>query len=195
MTDLLSPLAPAYDVGRHGNLADGIGVSLSEVQPGSIVQAAAWPGQDSALRDAIGMSMGTKLSGEPGHGVVTSTGSAFGFAPRRYLLVSENEGLAESLVTSITEEIGTITDLTHGRTALNVAGPKAEWTLSKLFALDFSQKAFPVGKAVSTNHHEVFAQIHRSGPEQFDLYVFRSFARSFWRTLRHAAEEVGYEIR
>ena len=37
-------------------------------------------------------------------------------------------------------------------------------------------------------------QAQRTGEEQFDLYVFRSFARSFWKMLGHAAEEVGYEV-
>jgi methylglutamate dehydrogenase subunit D len=44
-------------------------------------------------------------------------------------------------------------------------------------------------------HHNIFAQIQRTGPDQFDVYVFRSFARSFWNSLCHASEEVGYEIR
>jgi len=29
---------------------------------------------------------------------------------------------------------------------------------------------------------------------RFDLYVFRSLARSFWTTLCHSAEDVGYEV-
>jgi heterotetrameric sarcosine oxidase gamma subunit len=37
--------------------------------------------------------------------------------------------------------------------------------------------------------------VQRTGADQFDLYVFRSFARAFWKTLCHAAEEVGYEVR
>ena len=49
--------------------------------------------------------------------------------------------------------------------------------------------------ASSTAHHDIFALIQRSGADQFDLYVFRSFARSFWTALCHASEEVGYEVR
>jgi sarcosine oxidase subunit gamma len=44
-------------------------------------------------------------------------------------------------------------------------------------------------------HHDIFAQIQRTGASQFDLYVFRSFARAFWNALSHASEEVGYEVR
>ena len=41
---------------------------------------------------------------------------------------------------------------------------------------------------------DIFTQIQRTGPTAFDLYVFRSFARSFWKMLCHASEEVGYEV-
>ena len=73
-----------------------------------------------------------------------------------------------------------MTDLSHGRTAIRISGPKAEWVLAKFFAIDFSLPAFPVGSGVSTVHHDIFAQIQRTGANQFDLNVFRSFARSFW---------------
>lgn len=195
MADVLSPLAPIYAEGRHGNTANGVGVTLSEVAPGSIVQVAAWPDQDAALRAAIAKLTNAKLPDGAGAGVSTKSGAVFGFAPGRYLVVTEQDGLSARLSEVVTEAIGTVTDLSHGRTVLRIAGPRSEWVLAKLFAIDFSPKAFPVGKAISTNHHEVFAQIQRSGADQFDLYVFRSFARSFWQTLGHAAEEVGYEVR
>jgi heterotetrameric sarcosine oxidase gamma subunit len=67
--------------------------------------------------------------------------------------------------------------------------------LAKLFAIDFALPAFPIGAGRSTTHHDVFAQIQRTGADAFDLYVFRSFARSFWTVLCHAAEETGYDVR
>jgi heterotetrameric sarcosine oxidase gamma subunit len=66
--------------------------------------------------------------------------------------------------------------------------------LAKFFAIDFSLAAFPLGAGRATTHHEIFAQIQRTGPDRFDIYVFRSFARSFWKTLCHGCEEVGYEV-
>ena len=129
MVDQLSPLAPVLRPGRHAQ-ADGVGVTLAEVQPGSIVQLAAWRGEEGAMISAI-----------------------------------------------------------------RIAGPKAEWVLAKFFAIDFSLPALPVGSGLSTVHHDIFAQIQRTGADRFDVYVFRSFARSFWGSLCHASEEVGYEVR
>lgn len=196
MVEQLSPLAPVWRPGTHGNVAAaGVGVTLSETQPGSIVQVAAWPGQASAMLAAIAKASGLKLPDVPGGGAAARTKAAFAFAPGRLLLVDEQEGLAGRLTDEITAAIGTVTDLSHGRTAIRIAGPKAEWVLSKLFALDLSEARLPVGHGVSTNHHDIFALIQRSARNQFDIYVFRSFARSFWRMLCHAAEETGYEVR
>lgn len=67
--------------------------------------------------------------------------------------------------------------------------------MAKLFALDFALQSFPLGAGRATLHHDIHAMVQRVGDDAFDVYVFRSFARSFWKALCHAAEEVGYEVR
>lgn len=194
MVEPLSPLAAVWQPGMHGNVANGVGVTLSEPQPGSIVQVAAWPGQEKALIAAISSASSLLVPDGAGGGIAAKGRSVFGIGPGRFLVIDEKEGLADRLAKAVTDAIGTVTDLSHGRTAIRIAGRKAEWVLSKLFAINLSATSVPVGAAVATQHHEVFAQIQRIGADQFDIYVFRSFARSFWRTLCHAAEETGYEV-
>jgi len=193
MVEQLSPLALVLTSGRHGQ--GTIGVSLAEVAPGSIVQLAAWRGQESAMIAIIRDATGLALPDGAGGGIATQTKAAFGFAPGKFLVADQEEGLAALLAKAVTSQTGTVTDLSHGRTILRVSGPKAEWVLAKFFALDFSLPAFPLGAGLSTVHHDIFAQIQRTGADQFDIYVFRSFARSFWKSLCHASEEVGYEVR
>jgi len=195
MVEMVSPLGSAWQPGTKNVGRGGAGVVLSETRPGSIVQVAAWPGEEKAAIAAIQTVTGLKLPDGAGGGVAQPNKAVFGFAPDRFLVVTQAEGAASELLAAIPITLGTVTELTHGRTALRVAGPKAEWVLAKLFAIDFSQPAFPLGAGRSTMHHDVFAQIQRTGPDAFDLYVFRSFARSFWTTLLHAAEETGYEVR
>ncbi len=194
MVERDSPLLPVYRPGTHGNLAGGIGVRLAETRPGSIVQLASWPGEEKALMQAIGIVTALALPDGAGGGTVGDASATFGIGPGRFLVVAREEALAGRLNAAIGELTGTITDLSHGRTAIRVSGPKAEWVLAKLFAIDFSLPAFPEGAGRATAHHDIQAQIQRSGPDRFDLYVFRSFARSFWVTLCDAAEEVGYEV-
>jgi sarcosine oxidase subunit gamma len=195
MVEPLSPLAPVWKPGSHGNFADGVGVVLSETRPGSIVEAAAWHGEEKELIAAIRKATGLSLPDGAGAGTYSAGKGAFGIGPGRFLLVDQVEGLAERLHEAVSLKVGTATDLSHGRTAIRIAGPRAEWVLSKFFAIDFALPAFPVGSGVATVHHDIFAQIQRTAEDAFDLYVFRSFARSFWKMLGHGAEEVGYEVR
>ena len=193
MVDQLSPLAPVLRPGKHAQ--GSAGVTLSEVAPGSIVQLAAWRGEESTVIAAIKEVAGLALPDGAGGGLATETKAAFGFAPGKFLIADQDEGLAAAFTTTVTPAIGTVTDLSHGRTVIRIAGAKAEWVLAKFFAIDFALTAFPIGSGLSTVHHDIFAQIQRTGVDQFDVYVFRSFARSFWNSLRHASEEVGYEVR
>lgn len=194
MVEQESPLKPVWQPGSHGNFAASVGVYLSETSPGSIIQLAAWPGKEKAVLQAIKTVCGLRLPDGAGGGAPGEARAAFGFAPGKFLVIDEHEGLAEKFAQALAIDTGTLTDLSHGRTAIRIAGPKAEWVLSKLFAIDFSSTAFPIGAGRSTIHHEIFAQIQRSAPTQFELYVFRSLARSFWQTLCRASEEVGYEV-
>ncbi len=195
MVEQLSPLEPDYKRGRYGNSAGQTGVTLMETQPGSIVQVAVWPGGEHAAIDAISKATGLTLANTPGAGACGDGFAAFGLAPGKWLVVSEDEGLEAVLAKAIPSLIGAVTDLSHGRTAIRISGAKAEWVLAKLFAVDFAPRAFAVGQGIATKHHEIFAQIQRSGPQQFDIYVFRSFARSFWHTLLTASAEAGYQVR
>jgi len=194
MVERQSPLEPVFLPGSYGNSEKDIGVILSEAKPGSIVQVAAWPRQEKKLIGAIKTVTGLALPDGAGAGAVNGAKAAFGIAPGKFTVSNGSEGLADALGKAVPASVGTVTDLSHGRTVIRIAGPKAEWVLAKFFAIDFSLAAFPLGSGRSTTHHDIFAQIQRTDGDQFDIYVFRSFARSFWKALCHACEEVGYEV-
>lgn len=195
MVEQLSPLAPVSRPGSYPHSAGGVGVTLSEIQPGSIVQLASWRGEERPVIAAIRQLTGLALADGAGGGIAGETKAAFGIAPGKFLVVDQDDGLAAEFAKAVADGSGTVTDLSHGRTAIRISGPKAEWVLSKFFAIDFVLPALPVGSGISTVHHDIFALIQRSGADRFDLYVFRSFARAFWNSLCHASEEVGYEVR
>jgi len=194
MAEPQSPLGHVFVPGDHGNSAGGIGLVLTERSDVSIVQVTAWRGTIPAILTAIGDVTGLNVADKPGAGRSAGEKSAFGFAPGRYFVVSPSADLEDRLRKAIPLETGTIIDLTHGRTAIRVKGPWSEWVLSKLFAIDFSEHGFPAGFGRATLHHDIHANIQRIDAETFDLYVFRTFARSFWQTLGHAAAEVGYRV-
>jgi methylglutamate dehydrogenase subunit D len=195
MVEQESPLGSAWKPGSHGKVLGATGVVLEETKPGSIVQLAAFPGEERSLINIISIATGLALPDGAGGGVSENGKAAFGFAPGRFLVIDQDEGLGSRLKPAVPASAGTVTDLTHGRTSIRISGPSAEWVLAKFFAIDFSLPEFPEGAGRSTTHHDIFAQIQRTGPESFEVYVFRSFARAFWTALCHASEEVGYEVR
>lgn len=194
MVEQSSPLGAAWRPGAHGTADGEAGVRLTEMRPGSVCEVAAWRGEEKAVMAAIRKATGITLADGAGAGSVKGGRAAFGVGPGRFLVVDQAEGIAEALASGIGRDTGTVCDLSHGRTAIRVAGPRAEWVLAKLFALDFSLAAFPVGAGRATSHHDVFAQIQRTGDDAFDIYVYRSFARSFWTLLCASAQETGYTV-
>ena len=181
MSDRASPLGPDFKVGQFGNLANGVGVHLSETEFGFLGELAAFP---NAL-DKIEKLVASVSKSE--------SVTAFKIAANRWFLAGPAT-LADAVRAKLKPADGSLIDLTHGRAALRLSGPKAEWVLSKLYAVDFNLPPFPVGTGLSTTHHSIFTQIYRRDAQTFDLFVFRSFARSFWHTLQRAAEETGYEV-
>lgn len=194
MADLQSPLGLAYQPGDHGNAAGGVGVTLHERTNISLIQVTAWGDTIQTVLTAIGSATGVIIQNKPGNGRVAGEKSVFGFAPGRFMVAGATPDLEQRLRTAISSDLGTVIALTHGRTVIRVSGTSVEWVLAKLFAIDFSEHAFPAGAGRATLHHDIHTLIQRIDSETFDLYVFRTFARSFWLTLGHAAEEVGYRV-
>ncbi|TIL65033.1 MAG: sarcosine oxidase subunit gamma, partial [Mesorhizobium sp.] len=81
MVERQSPLEPEYHPGSHGNFEHGVDVILSETRPGSILQLAAWPGEEKRLMSAIYKVAGLALPDGAGGGVTNGGRSAFGIAP------------------------------------------------------------------------------------------------------------------
>ncbi|EJN04001.1 sarcosine oxidase subunit gamma family protein [Phyllobacterium sp. YR531] len=194
MADLQSPLGVTFIPGNHGNAAGGTGVTLQERKGISLVQVTAWNNTISTVLTAIGSATGVIIQNTPGSGRVAGEKSVFGFAPGRFMVVGATPDLEQRLRAAISTDLGTVIALTHGRTIFRISGEQVEWVLAKLFAIDFSEHAFPVGAGRATLHHDIHALIQRIDSQTFDIYVFRTFARSFWLTLGHAAEEVGYLV-
>lgn len=190
----VSPLERHREAGEFGALRDkGPGVLLSERFGLSIAEVAAWSGAESKGRAAIKTATGLTLKVAPGSGTVKSQATAFNIAPARWMVSGEDADLVGKLSDAIADD-GSVTDISHGRTVLRIDGSESRWVLAKIFAVDFSEEAFARGDGLATAHHDILAQIQRVDADAFDIYVFRSFARSFWRLLRHSAEEVGYRV-
>ena len=92
-------------------------------------------------------------------------------------------------------DIGSVTDLGHARCRIRIEGPRCRDTLSKLFAIDLRDAAWPVGELRLTGHHHVPSLLHRLGAQSFDVYVFSTYAFDQLATVLDAAREYGVSLK
>jgi methylglutamate dehydrogenase subunit D len=183
MSNRASALGTDFAPGTHGNVSNGVGVHLSETNFGFVGELASFaPEKADKLIASLRKSLDSK-----------DISAAFKIAPNRWFL-SGSEALRDAVASKIKTDEASIFDLTHGRSSFLITGEKATWVLAKLFPIDFDHSAFPIESGVATTHHGTFTQIFRAYENTFDLFVFRSIARSFWHTLSTASTEVGYVV-
>jgi sarcosine oxidase subunit gamma len=99
----------------------------------------------------------------------------------------------------------TLCDVSHGRVAVRVSGADVRAALAKGCMLDLHPREFGPGACAQTVVARMNVIVHRrptgdenDGDEKdeaiFDLYVARSYARSFWHWLTEAADEYGCAV-
>lgn len=78
-----------------------------------------------------------------------------------------------------------------GLTVLQLSGEHVMDVLKKSVPVDLHIREFPVGKVVSTVFAKSAAMLHRTGEQQFELVIRRSFADYIWLWLQDASREYG----
>lgn len=191
--DRISPLAAVIKQGTFGASESAPKVEISERLPASLIQIAAWPDTFVEAQRRLSEFVNTELAG----GQVATHNNGITIMPSgqgRWLIESDDAQLENELVKLLSDDIAAVTGLTHGRVVVGVRGEKATWLLASGVELDFRLSAFPVGDVRMSQHHDIGLTIHRIGEDEFDLYLFTSFARPFWHWITKAALEVGYQV-
>lgn len=80
-----------------------------------------------------------------------------------------------------------ISDQSHGRVRIEVAGTKAAAMLAKGTAVDLD--VLPVGASATTLVGLIGVHLTRTGEASFELMVLRSFAAALWHDLEAMAAE------
>jgi heterotetrameric sarcosine oxidase gamma subunit len=181
--------------GLRPTRAGVIGVHLSAGHLVSVTLVSTWPAGIDALGAALGRALGVTVPQRTGRTQETPMGLLMRTGPEEFMLISDQAGdLTARLRPSIAAEIGSVTDLSHARCRIHIKGARCLDTLSKLFALDLREAAFPLGEIKLSGHHHVPCTLHRRGPAEFELYVFSTYAFDQLATLLDAALEFGVAL-
>ncbi len=88
-----------------------------------------------------------------------------------------------------------VIDVTMGRVAWTLAGPRAATVLGSGCPLDFDARVFAPGTCAQSLYGHVNALYCRHANGDFTMFVARSFARDMWATLCGASAQHGYDVR
>lgn len=88
---------------------------------------------------------------------------------------------------------GSIIDLSHAFTSIEIKGEEVAEFLNRHLPLDLREKSFPINTISSSAIHHVSIKIWRTGIG-YRLFIPRGFALSIWEILLETAYQFGYEI-
>lgn len=172
---------------------------LAQVQLAAIGRADAVDRSVMAVAAAFDGKLGGALPLAPGMVMAVGDAVVLWMAPDRWLVVGPDPEsgmkMEEGLRKAMAGVAVAITDQSQARAVLRVRGAAWRSLLSKGCSLDLHPRSFMPGRCASTRLAHVPALLHAlpSG-DGVDLYVPRSYARSFWEWLVDAAAEYGYRV-
>ena len=178
----VSPLADVAIQGRFGADKGAPGVEFRVRHPMSILTVIARKGKGKAVAEALDNLKGV---------------SAQWAGPDQYFVTAEGrgEGALCAQVKALLGGGGSVSDQSHGRVVIRIAGPQARALLAKGTPVDLYPDEFPVGKSALTQMAHAGVHVTRVADDAYDLSVFRGFAESFWEWITEQAEEFGYQVK
>jgi sarcosine oxidase, subunit gamma len=185
----------SYAPGHYGAAGSGVGLRVATI-------AAAWNVQGDArqsrLADAVRESFRIDLPLAPNTTVRSAALSALWLGPRSWLLVACG---ASPLVDypaqcdAIGAAGGALFDVSAGRIAWTLAGPRAADVLAKGCPLDLHPRAFAPGAcAQSLYGHIGILVVRHDDPGTFTLLAARSYARDITHLVILSAAQYGCDV-
>lgn len=172
---------------------------LAQIQLAAIGRADAVEPAVMAVAAAFDAKLGGALPLAPGMAMAVGDAFVLWLAPDRWLMVGPDpEGgrrMEDGLRKAMAGVAVAITDQSQARAVLRAQGAAWRSLLSKGCGLDLHPRGVMPGRCASTRMAHVPALMHAlPGGDAVDLYVPRSYARTFWEWLTDAAAEYGYRV-
>lgn len=104
--------------------------------------------------------------------------------------LSIGPGQALVLGNSVWPENAAAADQSDGWTIARLEGPTARAILARLIPIDLRDAAFPVGDTARTLLGHMTASVTRTGPDAYDLMVFRSMAATLVHDVTRAMKAI-----
>lgn len=168
-------------------------LTVADVRRDAIFQVTSWPDTLASIKLVLGETSGVAVP-PLGHASVGPAAAILSLGPGRYLVTGPSSELRDRITAAITPADGAVTDLSHGRTVLELAGEQAAAVLAKGLAVDLHPSVFPPGRVAQSVIHHIDVTVHRLEADRFQLIVLRGFAEDFVEWLMDAGLEYGIAV-
>jgi sarcosine oxidase subunit gamma len=104
----------------------------------------------------------------------------------RQWFVAGHDRLSDGQIRALADAVAGrafISDQSHGRIRIRIYGKRAANVLSKGTAVDLHPSSFPEGNSAMTLFGHISAQLTRTGTDDFELTVLRSFSETLYGEL------------
>ncbi len=183
-----SALAGVCHKGSYGARPSQPGITLEERRGLTMIDLRGSPRRTGFLA-AAATALGAGLPLAPDTSAGDSRGAILALGPDEWLLVGARFHDALPIAG------GFLTDVSHGRAAVRISGPRARELLAKGCSLDLHPRVFQTGQCAQTSIARVSVVLHLLHAQGvFDLYCARSYAVSLWHWLTEGAAEFGYRV-
>ena len=176
-------------------MVTGLGIEKPE---GGLIAYAAPPAgqallrgrlQDSSFVESAAQALGLALPTDPMMAAQVDNRVIFRLGPDQWLAVDEaNANFGQQLENNDTFAA---IDTGSARTRIFIRGSTARDLLAVGAKIDLRAKSFPAGAFAQTSVGNANVVVHASGNDAFDIYIARSFARSWALWLKEAGKEFG----
>jgi len=156
------------------------------------VQVLTFKNQHAAVAIALSSALGIEVSTKPGACNSDNSTQVAWNGPNQWMVISEGDA-AEGLLEKIQNAVGdkaAVVDQSHGRVGLRLSGEPACKVMQKNCPIDVHPVSFSAGScALTTVAHIGALVIQVNETPTYDLFVNRSFARSFADSVKHSCHE------
>lgn len=164
-------------------------LTISETKFESMVLIKSWPETSENIASIIINYF--ELSSLPNVGAVLMHNDIFiaSLLPGHYMIISDRQNLHFELSKIITAENAAVIDISHSRRGVHLKGVNASLILNKEIAIDFSNEAMPANTVVQTDIHAIGVILFKFAAEDFLIFSYSSFFKSFYAWLIDATKE------
>jgi sarcosine oxidase subunit gamma len=117
-------------------------------------------------------------------------------SPDEWLIIVEG-GSEEALENKLRRSLNghfAVSDISGAQTMLEISGEYCVQLLQKSIGYDLHLDSFPINKVIGTALAKSSAHIRRTGEQDFQLIIRRSFADYIWLWLQQSSKEYGLSI-